>query len=1059
MAPQFEAAMRRAMWRERLGSVTIGSVAGGRSLSTRAKGHIVDGRGFMPVRTKHKRPNRPVRYLVLPKKPTMLVAMVAAITAVGTLTWLGVAAPAGEPKASVHPAAVSQLLAPPAVPAGAYLGVDPGFSAAVDGPDNGVENGVHSDVVSQQSGVVGNLPPFESQMGRIASVVSFYIGYTQSPPMPGMNEVADEGSIPLVNWHCGAADSAIADGEDDGIIRADAESYKAFGKPLLLRWFWEMNLPPNPAHAACLGTDTPTGITDGPDGDIWFTNQGNNTIGQMTMAGVTNNFTGPGIDEPTGIVADPSDGSLWFTNQGNNSIGEITTAGVVTNYTGPGIDGPTGIALGPDGNLWFTNQVNNSIGQITPAGVVTNFKGAGNDIYDPTGITAAPDGAPALWFTNQGTPRNNNYESIGEITTGGVITSYTGSGIDDPTGIAAGPDGNLWFTNEGNSSIGQITPAGVITDPAYTGSLIDDPTGITAGPDGNLWFTNEGNSSIGQITTAGAVSNFATNATNGINAPTGIVAAPGGAPFVFFTNPGSNTLGEVTTSPVGVASNYTGTGMDAPSGIVATGGALWFTNTANNSIGQITPAGVVTNYTGPGIDEPTGITLGPDGNLWFTNAGNNSIGRITITGTITITHYTGTGIDDPVGIATNDTGPYMWFTNKGNNSIGLITDAGIVSNYPIPGTSGISTPDAITAGPGGYVWFTNVGTGTNRGSIGSIDPTISTTGNWVMTKPPVFANYPHTATNDIDQPGGIVSADMSLWFTNEANNTIGEITTGTSPTISHYTGTGVDEPTAITANPTDGDAWFTNAGNNSIGVITTGTSPTITNNYTGTGIDDPTAVTLGPDGNLWFTNYGNNSIGMTTDVVVDNDPAVAATEYAAAFQRIWTIFQDVGATNVGFVFSPSAGLGTPSALPYYPGSKYVNWIGLDVYDRAVSLGCPGPTALPFLIPASACRDFQTIFAVPYNTYRPLGKPMMITETGASYSCSVIKSRACEVSAIDQQQWLQEIEDYLPTMFPETHGVVYVNAQDPLGEYELNNPSSGLSQYVGMARTNYFSELG
>ena len=43
----------------------------------------------------------------------------------------------------------------------------------------------------------------------------------------------------------------------------------------------------------------------------------------------------------------------------------------------------------------------------------------------------------------------------------------------------------------------------------------------------------------------------------------------------------------------------------------------------------------MTNYTGKGIDGPVGITTGPDGALWFTNSANNSIGRITIGGKVT----------------------------------------------------------------------------------------------------------------------------------------------------------------------------------------------------------------------------------------------------------------------------------------------------------------------------------------------------------------------------------------------------------------------------------------
>ncbi len=51
------------------------------------------------------------------------------------------------------------------------------------------------------------------------------------------------------------------------------------------------------------------------------------------------NYTGTGIGEPAGITAGP-DGALWFTNEGDNSIGRITTAGQVTNYTGTGIGQP-----------------------------------------------------------------------------------------------------------------------------------------------------------------------------------------------------------------------------------------------------------------------------------------------------------------------------------------------------------------------------------------------------------------------------------------------------------------------------------------------------------------------------------------------------------------------------------------------------------------------------------------------------------------------------------------------------------------------------------------------
>ena len=131
--------------------------------------------------------------------------------------------------------------------------------------------------------------------------------------------------------------------------------------------------------------------------------------------------------------------------------------------------------------------LSNSIGEITTSGVVSNFTGIG--ISGPTGITAGPDGA--LWFTNSGN------SSIGRITTAGMVSNFTGTGIDVPEGIAAGSDGALWFDNEGNSSIGRITTSGVVTN--YSGSEVGLPIGIASGPDGAVWFTNSGNNSIGRI--------------------------------------------------------------------------------------------------------------------------------------------------------------------------------------------------------------------------------------------------------------------------------------------------------------------------------------------------------------------------------------------------------------------------------------------------------------------------------------------------------------------------------------------------------------------------------
>ena len=91
------------------------------------------------------------------------------------------------------------------------------------------------------------------------------------------------------------------------------------------------------------------------------------SIGQAAAQAAAN-----AIHRPQGITAGP-DGALWFTNQSSDSIGRITTGGNVTTFTGNGISGPDGITKGPDGALWFTNYYDNSVARITTAGVVTRF--------------------------------------------------------------------------------------------------------------------------------------------------------------------------------------------------------------------------------------------------------------------------------------------------------------------------------------------------------------------------------------------------------------------------------------------------------------------------------------------------------------------------------------------------------------------------------------------------------------------------------------------------------------------------------------------------------------
>ncbi len=604
----------------------------------------------------------------------------------------------------------------------------------------------------------------------------------------------------------------------------------------------------------------PGSITAGPDGALWFTNPGNNSIGRITTSGAITSYTDPTIESPVGITTGP-DGALWFTNAGNDSIGRITTSGVITNYTNSGIAGPDAIIAGPDGALWFTDF--DAIGRVTTSGVFTFYDE--NDGYSPSAITVGPDGA--LWVTSEGddssAPPTPNV--IFRVTTSGTITN-TYDVPDIPIGglggITSGPDGALWFVGQSgydSGLIGRMTTTGAFT--FYTDSSGFTPDEITTGPDGALWFSDTDGNLVGRITTAGAITNYTDPSIIG---PSGIAAGPDGA--LWFANTGGEhqtseqgptSIGRITTS--GTVSSYGGPGIIDPNGIV-TGpdGALWFTNGGNNSIDRITTSGVVTNYTDPNIDDPIGITTGPDGALWFTNGGNNSIGRITTSGVAS--NYTDSSISNPSAITTGPDGA-LWFTNLGNNTIGRITTAGVVSNYSDPS---ISYPFGITAGSDGALWFTNL----QNDSIGRI----TTSG--------VVSNYTGTG---IDDPEGITGGpDGALWFTNGENDSIGRITTSGVVTNYPLSKNPFLGPTAITTGP-DGALWFSNL--HSIGRITT--AGVITSYSAGGEVNagaGSDSITAGPDGALWFTD-NSASIGRivlvppTTSVLVPgNGASVSGTQ-------------------------------------------------------------------------------------------------------------------------------------------------------------------------------------
>jgi len=116
-----------------------------------------------------------------------------------------------------------------------------------------------------------NVAVFESQIGRKLALDNHYHSWTAAwPDAEEADDLANQ-RIPVVAWNCGASDYDVATAGSGGPnaaainaqIDATAAAVKGFGAPIMIRWFWEMNLSSadqkrtacwDPAHDLTVGS-------------------------------------------------------------------------------------------------------------------------------------------------------------------------------------------------------------------------------------------------------------------------------------------------------------------------------------------------------------------------------------------------------------------------------------------------------------------------------------------------------------------------------------------------------------------------------------------------------------------------------------------------------------------------------------------------------------------------------------------------------------------------------------------------------------------------------------
>lgn len=188
----------------------------------------------------------------------------------------------------------------------------------------------------------------------------------------------------------------------------------------------------------------------GPDGNIYITVMYADRIARFdTKTRQFYEWDLPPGAHPHGLLVDRA-GMVWYTGNGNGTIGKLAPAtGKVTEYKTPsGGGGPHTIVAADDGTLWFSMQSGNRIGRLDPkSGTIVEYNVSGG----PYGV--ALDRAGNLWACGLS---GDKLVRVDAKT--GQVSELTTGRRSGPRRIAAAPDGMLWVVTYGTNQLLEVDP-------------------------------------------------------------------------------------------------------------------------------------------------------------------------------------------------------------------------------------------------------------------------------------------------------------------------------------------------------------------------------------------------------------------------------------------------------------------------------------------------------------------------------------------------------------------------------------------------------------------------
>jgi virginiamycin B lyase len=161
------------------------------------------------------------------------------------------------------------------------------------------------------------------------------------------------------------------------------------------------------------------------------------------------------VDASIGLhdVTPARDGTIWFTGQGNGTLGRLDPRDGSFKLVGLGKGAaPHGVTIGPDGAPWVTEGGQNAIARVDPADHrVTLFRlpekvayaNLNTGVFDRSGI---------YWFTGQ-----SGYYGRLDPKSGAMKVFDAPRGVG-PYGITVTPKGEVWYASLAGNHIAKLDP-------------------------------------------------------------------------------------------------------------------------------------------------------------------------------------------------------------------------------------------------------------------------------------------------------------------------------------------------------------------------------------------------------------------------------------------------------------------------------------------------------------------------------------------------------------------------------------------------------------------------